>query len=102
MNMVRMTMNELDRDLTEEGIREIEAAARREPVMDGDSPEMSAGQLLQFRRMYGEDRTRPTVSIRLSRRTYDKARSYGKGYTAFLSRLLDEAINDEDMVRKCV
>lgn len=31
-----------------------------------------------------------------------KAKQYGKGYTGFLSRLLDEAIKNEEMVRKCI
>ncbi len=102
MKMVRMNGNELQQPLTAEERREIEAAAAGTPAFDDESPEMDTAQLAQFRRTFGEDRTRPTVSIRLSRQTYNKARSYGKGYTAFLSRLLDEAIKDEELVRKCV
>ena len=63
---------------------------------------MTESQLLQFKRMYAEDRTKVTVSIRLSRNTYEKAKTYGKGYTSFLSRLLDAAINDENLIQKCV
>ena len=102
MKMVRMNGSNLSQPLTEEERREIESAAARAPSFDDESPEMDAGQLAQFRRAYGEDRTRPTVSIRLSRQTYNKAKSYGKGYTAFLSRLLDAAIQDEELVKKCV
>ena len=32
--------------------------------------------------------------------TLDKAKATGKGYTGFLSRLLDNAINDPQMVAK--
>ena len=102
MNMVKMTANDLMQPLTEEELREIEEAENRNPIFDDDSPEMNAAQLSQFRRMYSMDRSKQTVSLRLSRNTYNKARTYGKGYTSFLSRLLDEAINDEELVKKCV
>lgn len=72
------------------------------PVFDEDSPEMTAEQLLQFKRMNHENRIKQTVSLRLSPDTLKKAKQYGKGYTSFLSRLLDAAIDDEELVRKCI
>lgn len=95
-------MNELTAELTPEEIRELEAAEKMTPVFDEDSPEMTAEQLLQFKRMNHENRTKQTISLRLSPDTLKKAKQYGKGYTSFLSRLLDEAINDEELVRKCI
>ena len=102
MNMIRMNGTDLAKPMSDEERREIEAAEKAAPAFDSDSPEMHVEQLAQFRRVYGEDRTRPTVSIRLSRQTYNKAKSYGKGYTAFLGRLLDAAIQDEELVKRCV
>jgi hypothetical protein len=32
----------------------------------------------------------------------EKARALGKGYTSVLSRLLDAALNDEEMIKKCL
>lgn len=52
--------------------------------------------------MNQEERNKQTVSLRLSPKTLKIAKSYGKGYTSFLSRLLDEAIQDEELVRKCI
>ena len=43
---------------------------------------------------------KPVVSLRISPETLDKAKATGKGYTGFLSRLLDNAINDPQMVAK--
>lgn len=102
MNMARITMNELTAELTPEEIRELEAAEKMSPVFDEDSPEMTAEQLLQFKRMNHENRTKQTISLRLSPDTLKKAKQYGKGYTSFLSRLLDAAIDDEELVRKCI
>ncbi len=100
--MVKMSIKDLDRTLSAEEARELEAAERLRPVFDEDSPEMTADMLQQFKRMNQEERSKQTVSLRLSPKTLRIAKSYGKGYTSFLSRLLDEAIKDESLVRKCI
>ena len=102
MNMVKITMNELDKDLTSEELQELEAAAGKEPVYDEDSPAMTMEQLMQFKRINRENRRKSTISLRISPDTLKKAKQYGKGYTGLLSRLLDAAINDEELVRKCI
>ncbi len=102
MNMVKMTLNELNQELTPEEIRELEAAEAKTPVFDEDSPAMTMEQLMQFKRMNRENRTKQTISLRVSPATLKKAKQYGKGYTSLLSRLLDIAINDEELVRKCI
>ena len=100
--MVKMTLNHLNPELTEEELRELDAAAEKEPVFDDDSPLMMKEQLMEFKRINHENRTKPTVSLRISPATLKKAKQYGKGYTGLLSRLLDAAIDDEDLVRKCI
>ena len=102
MNMVKMTLNELKHDLTAEELQELEAAEKREPVFDDDSPAMMHEQLMQFKRINHENRTKPTISLRISPATLKKAKQYGKGFTGLLSRLLDAAIDDEELVRKCI
>ncbi len=102
MNMVKMTLNELNQELTPEEIRELEAAEAKTPVFDEDSPALTMEQLMQFKRMNRENRTKQTISLRVSPATLKKAKQYGKGYTSLLSRLLDIAINDEELVRKCI
>ena len=102
MNMVKMTLNELNQELTPEEIRELEATEAKTPVFDEDSPAMTMEQLMQFKRMNRENRTKQTISLRVSPATLKKAKQYGKGYTSLLSRLLDIAINDEELVRKCI
>ena len=102
MSMVKMSINDLDRTLSGEEMQELAAAEQMQPVFDADSPEMTADMLLQFKRMNQEERNKQTVSLRLSPKTLKIAKSYGKGYTSFLSRLLDEAIQDEELVRKCI
>lgn len=100
--MVKMSIKDLDRTLSDEEMQDLAAAEQMQPVFDADSPEMTADMLLQFKRMNQEERNKQTVSLRLSPKTLKIAKSYGKGYTSFLSRLLDEAIQDEELVRKCI
>ena len=100
--MVKMRIKDLDRTLSGEEMQDLAAAEQMQPVFDADSPEMTADMLLQFKRMNQEERNKQTVSLRLSPKTLKIAKSYGKGYTSFLSRLLDEAIQDEELVRKCI
>ena len=95
-------MNELNAELTAEELRELEAAESSYPVFDNDSPAMTVEQLMQFKRMNRKNRTKPTISLRISPATLQKAKQYGKGYTGLLSRLLDVAINDAELVRKCI
>ena len=49
-----------------------------------------------------EEAKKTIISLRLNNKTLEKARSLGKGYTGILSRLLDLAIEDPEMLKKCV
>ena len=102
MKMVKMTLNELAAALTEEELRELETAENAAPFFDDDSPRMTKEQLMEFKRVNRENRIKPTISLRISPDTLKKAKQYGKGYTGLLSRLLDAAINDEELVRRCI
>ncbi len=100
--MVKTTLRDLNTQLTDEELKELEAAEKKPYVLDEDSPLMTQEQLMQFKRINRENRTKPTVSLRISPATLRKAKQYGKGYTGLLSRLLDAAINDEELVRRCI
>ena len=100
--MVKMTMNELSQELTDEELRELEAAEKKEPVFDDDSPMLMREQLMQFKRINHENRTKPTISLRISPATLKKATHHGQPSTGRLSRLLDASIDAEDLVRKCI
>ena len=100
--MAKMTMNEIGTELTAEELREIETAAGLQPVFDDDSPEMTLEMLKMLKQFKRINRTKQTASIRLSPKAQRFSKSYGKGYTSFLSRLIDAALDDEDLVKKCI
>ncbi len=49
--MVKMNIRELSAALSEEGLRELDTAAAKEPIFDADNPEMTADNITQFHRM---------------------------------------------------
>ena len=84
-------------------IQEIEAAASRPIIPDEDAPELTLEQYAEMAELAKARRSRqakPVVALRISPDTLEKAKATGKGYTGFLSRLLDNAINDPTMVSR--
>ncbi|MEE3420625.1 MAG: hypothetical protein VZR02_05930 [Lachnospiraceae bacterium] len=65
------------------------------------SPEMYA-QFAQLSREKKEERRKQVLTLRVSPQTMAKAKALGKGYTGVCSRLLDMAIDDPEMVKKCL
>ena len=100
--MVKMSFKELDSKLSNEELRELEDVAARTIIFDDDSPEMTAEMLKQFKQMKQKGRVKQTASIRLSEKAQRFSKSYGKGYTSFFSRLIDAALDDATLVKKCL
>ncbi len=88
---------------TEAQIREIERAASLPIITDEDAPELTLEQYAEMAAIAKNRRVKkikPVIALRISPETLDKAKATGKGYTGFLSRLLDNAINDPQIVAK--
>lgn len=85
---------------TKEQRQEIREAAKRAPVYDEDAPELSLEQMRRYRKAAIDKETKAVVTLELSKENMDKAHSFGEGYRAVLSRLLELAMNDSDLVKK--
>ena len=88
---------------TDEQIKEIEAAMAKPVIPDEDAPELTLEQYAEMAAIARNRRikqVKPVVALRISISTLEKAKATGKGYTGFLSRLLDNAIDDPQMVSK--
>ena len=88
--------------ITQEEIEMLERASKMPIVFDEDSPELTREELKEFRRVSAENRqkrNKQTVTLRLSPQALKKARSLGKGYTSVLSRILEGALSDNDVIR---
>ena len=88
---------------TEAQVQEIERASSLPVIPDEDAPELTLEQYAEMAAMARKRRSqkvKPVIALRISPETLDKAKATGKGYTGFLSRLLDNAINDPQIVAK--
>ena len=90
---------------TKEQKQRIREAMKRPIVYDDDAPELTDEQYKAFAvvaEQQRKGRKKELVSIRLSHDTLEKAKMLGRGYTGVLSRLLTMALDNPDMVRKCL
>ena len=99
--VIKTTLEELG-SITQEEIEMLERAKNLPIVFDEDSPELTEKDLKGFRRVREEnrlERNKQTVTLRLSPQALRKAKSLGKGYTSVLSRILEGALSDNDVIR---
>ena len=104
MAIVRKMIYE-NEPLTPEQIQQIEKADKMPVTFDDDCPELTDGQLAEIAAMAAKqraERRKPLLTIRVSPDTLKKAKSLGKGYTSIMGRLLDMAINNPEMLKKCL
>ena len=93
--MVRVRIDEVDSKLTKEELEEIAEAGSMPIAYDEDSPMMTE-------KMLGEFHAFDSIPIRVSRDVVSQAKKYDKDYVSFLSRLLDMAFHDNELVKKCI
>ena len=98
--MITMNLKDLPEELTEEEKKMLERAEKASITFDEDCPELTGEQLKQFRRVSERRNRKETVTLRLSAKSLRKAKSLGKGYTAVLSRILEDALNDNEVIFK--
>ncbi len=85
-----------------EQIAMLEQAAGLPVEADDEYPEFSEAELMQFKRISDErrtDRQKQTVTLRLSPQALQKAKSLGKGYTSVLSRILENALDNPEIIK---
>lgn len=93
---------DLNKSLTEEQVEMLELLKEIPAIPDEDCPELTKEQLNQFAKVAEErrkERKKQTVTIRLSPQALEKAKSLGKGYTSVLSRIVENALNDNEIIK---
>ena len=91
------------RKLSAEEIKILETLKENSIVPDEECSELTDEQLKQLAEASREQRQenrKQTVSVRLSPQALKKAQSLGKGYTSVLSRILESALNDNDLIKR--
>lgn len=93
---------ELTEPLTDEQKKMLEKLKTKPVQPDDDCPELTSEQLSQMVRiseLNREERKKQTVTLRLSPQALRTAKSLGKGYTSVLSRILESALSDADVIK---
>lgn len=89
---------DFSKPLTDEQKKMLEELKSRPITPDDDCPELTAEQLKQFARV-SEKNQKQTVTLRLSPQAIRTAKSFGKGYTSVLSRILENALTDTELIK---
>ena len=92
MNTAKVMMDSLPAQLTPEEIADLEAAEKMPITFDEDRPEMTSDMLKQFHRM-------DNVTIKISPSNMKKISALGSDPVRVLSRLIDLALDDADLVK---
>ena len=88
---------------TPEEIVMVNEAYKYPIVIDDDCPAFTYEEMVEMVKKTEEmrnSRKKEIVTLRLPVSVINKAKAVGKGYTGFLSRLVENAINDKDMVSR--
>ena len=88
---------------TKEQIQMLEKAATMAIPADSEYPEFTEEELMQFKRISDQRRTnrqKQPLTLRLSPQAITKAKSLGKGYTSVLSRILEDALGNPDIIKR--
>ncbi|MFI3257562.1 MAG: BrnA antitoxin family protein [Spirochaetales bacterium] len=90
---------------TAKQLEEVKKASALPITYEDDCPLLTSEQLKEFAviaKLQREERKKQVLSLRVSASTLKIAKTLGKGYTSVLSRLLDEAIKDAELLKKCL
>lgn len=104
MAIVRKMIYE-NEPLTEQQIKQIEEADKKPIVFDEDCPELTEQQLKEIAAMAAQqraERRRPLLTVRVNPDTLEKAKALGRGYTGIVGRLVDIAINNPELLKRCL
>lgn len=99
------TYIDFSKPIPQDVIDEVETASKLPVTFDEDCPELTDEQLAKFAEIAQQqraERVKQVVSLRISPATLEKAKKLGKGYTGILSRILENALNNPEILKQCL
>jgi len=87
---------------TKAQIKEIRAAEKRTITYTDDAPRLTGKELAEFKQINAGNRKKIPCTLRLSKKSLDWWKSLGEGYTAAMARMLEDAQNHPDILRKII
>ena len=98
--MVKETLS-IGEKPTEAQVAEIITAARPVNYTD-EAPKLTVKELAEFKKVNAEARRKVNCTLRLSKSSLDWWKSLGDGYTAAMSRVLEEVQNYPDLMKRII
>ena len=99
--MVKETLS-IGEKPTKAQIAEIHAAEARPVKYTTEAPKLTAKELAEFKKVNAEGRKKVNCTLRLSKTSLDWWKSLGDGYTAAMSRVLEEVQNYPDLLKRII
>ena len=90
---------DVSKPLTPEQIKMLEEMDKRPIVFDEDCPELTEEQRAKAYRV--SDRMK-SVTVRLSDKSMEKAKSLGINSSSVLSHILDIVLNNDNLLKQCM
>jgi uncharacterized protein (DUF4415 family) len=87
---------------TKTQIAEIRLAAEKPITYTDDAPRLTKEELSEFKKTNAEGRKKVQCTLRLSQKSLEWWKSMGDGYTAAMARMLEEAQNYPDILKKII
>jgi len=87
---------------TKAQIKEIRAAAKKPIIYTDDAPRLSDKELAEFKKINAENRKKIPCTLRISKKSLEWWKSLGEGYTAAMSRMLEDAQNHPEILKEII
>ena len=87
---------------TKAQIQEIWAAEKKPIIYTVDAPRLTDKELSEFKQINAENRKKVPCTLRLSKKSLEWWKSLGEGYTAAMARMLEDAQNHPEILRKII
>jgi uncharacterized protein (DUF4415 family) len=87
---------------TKTQIKEIRSAEKKAVTYTDDAPRLTSEELAEFKQINAENRKKIPCTLRLSKKSLEWWKSLGEGYTSVMARMLEEAQNYPDILRKII
>lgn len=102
--IVRVKASELKKPSAADRKR-LREVAKRPIVFDEDCPEMTEEDLKNVRKVHMNNmasRRKTVLSVRIARKSMDKLKSLGPGYSSIVANMIEYCLNNPDILEKCL
>jgi len=87
---------------TKAQIEEIYAAEKKPVTYTTDAPKLSSKELAEFKKVNADNRKKIPCTLRLSKKSLEWWKSLGEGYTAAMARMLEDAQNHPEILKRII